>query len=263
MLPKRTRLIATAALGAVLVAGCSGTEPTAGPGPTTVVPPSTAQSSTPTPTPTPTPKPTPNIAGLSAGQIVKKAEAAAKAATGVRVRGTMTMDDGKLMKLDVSLAKTAGSGTMSVDGARMSVIVIGRIAYLKGDEAFWRQGAKKKDADQLIKLLRGKWLKVAMDEKGLGEMAAFASKAGFFDGMFTAPGSLRKTAAKTVDGVRCIGLGGADGTLWVDATTARPIRIEPGASAPTEGLSFSEYNQVKQPKAPPRDQVVDGKTLGL
>lgn len=259
MLLTRTRLIATAALGTVLIAGCSSSEPTAGPGPTTVVPPSTAPSST----PTPTVKPTPSIASLSARQILKKAEAAAKAATGVRVRGTVTMDDGKPMKLDVRLAKTGGSGTMSVDGAGMSVIVIGRIAYLKFDEAFWRQEAKKKDAEQMIKLLRGKWLKVAMDDKDFGEMAAFASKAGFFDGMFTASGHLRKTAAKTVDGVRCIGLGDADGTLWIDATNARPIRLEPGGSAGTDGLSFSEYNQVKQPKAPPRAQVVDGKTLGL
>jgi hypothetical protein len=258
MLPKRTRLIATAALGTVLVAGCSSSEPTAGPGPATVVPPSTAPSST----STPTPKPTPNIAGLSARQILKKAEAAAKAATGVRVRGTMT-DGGKPMKVDVRLAKAGGSGTLLLDGDGLSVIVIGRIAYLKFDEAFWRQEAKKKDAEQFVKLLRGKWLKVAMDNKDFGEMAAFASKAGFFDGMFTASGSLRKTAAKTVDGVRCIGLGDAEGTLWVDATNARPIRVDLKGSEGTGGFSFSEYNQVKTPKAPPPAQVVDGKALGL
>ena len=28
-------------------------------------------------------------------------------------------------------------------------------------------------------------------------------------------------------------------------------------------MSFSEYNQIKEPKAPPAAQVVDGKTLGL
>jgi hypothetical protein len=260
MLLKHQRLIATAAFGTVLVAGCSSSEPTAGPSPTPVVPPTTAPSPISTPTAKPTPTPTASIAGLSARQILKKAEAAAKAATGVRVRGTMAMD-GESLKIDVRLAGSGGSGTLAFDGAGMSVIVLGRTAFLQVDDAFWRRQNTPKDAKLMIQLLRGKWLKVALDDKDFGELAAFASKSTLFDGMFTASGSLRKTTAKTVDGVRCIGLRDPDGTIWVDATDARPVRVELAGDSGTGGFSFSEYDQVKQPKAPPPAQVVDGGTL--
>lgn len=268
MLPTRTRLIATAALGTVLIAGCRISLGTAEPEPT-IAPPSTARSSASapatTPAPTPTPTPTASIARLTTQQILKKAEAAAKAATGVRVHGTMNMADGTTLKLNVRLARSGGSGTVGFDGTGMSVIVVGRTAFVQVDDSFWRQDKKKsKDAELFIQLLRGKWLKLALDNEGLGEMAGFASKATFFDGMFTDPGStLRKTAAKTIDGVSCVGLRGTDGTFWVDATNARPIRLELSGRGGTGGLSFSEYNQIKAPKAPPPAQVVDGKALGL
>jgi hypothetical protein len=169
--------------------------------------------------------------------------------------------DGEALKIDVRLTGSAGSGTIAFDGAGLSVIVLGRTAFLQVSDAFWRRQSKPKDAELMIQLLRGKWLKVALDDKDFGEMAAFASKAGLFDGMFTAGGNLRKTAAKTVDGVRCIGLRDADGTFWVDAANARPVRLELSGSEGTGGFSFSEYDQVKQPKAPPPAQVVDGKNL--
>jgi hypothetical protein len=52
-------------------------------------------------------------------------------------------------------------------------------------------------------------------------------------------------------------------TAWVDATNARPIRLDTPGPSGTESLTFSEYNQIKEPKAPPAAQEVDGKTLGL
>ncbi|NIK58657.1 hypothetical protein [Kribbella shirazensis] len=68
----------------------------------------------------------------------------------------------------------------------------------------------------------------------------------------------------TVDGVPCVGLEGSDGTLWVDAATARPVRLEiPDKSSPKDALTFTEYGEIAAPKAPPAAQVIDGKALGM
>ena len=250
----RTAAAAAAVLMAVLATGCGGSDPaTSG---TTVT--------APTPTSTPTPTPTPvSITGLSATQILAKAQAAAKAAKSVHVKGAMTDGDGR-MALDVRLAAAGGSGSITMDGDRISIMVIGKTAYLRMSDAFWRKQAKSKaEANAVVALIGGRWIKTALTNKDLGDLAAFASKPGFFDSLFEEPGTLRKTAPKTVDGIACIGLRSSDGTLWVDASTARPVRLDLAGKSGTDALTFTEYNKVSAPTAPPAAQVIDGKALGM
>ncbi|MER7250695.1 hypothetical protein [Kribbella sp. NPDC000426] len=237
-----------------------------------------ALESTPTPTPAATPTstapttptavlekpsiPVPteqSIAGLSAAKILTKTQAAAKAATSVRMKGAVS--DGKeRMVLDVRVTKTGGQGSITTSDGGMSVMVIGKTAYLKMSNKFWQSQTKSKaEADAIVGLIAGRWIRTTMSDKDLGNFALFASKAEFFDTLFEPSGTLKKTAPKTVDGVPSIGLGDGDGTLWVDTATARPVRLESG----TDALSFSEYNQVTTPKAPPATQVIDGKALGM
>jgi hypothetical protein len=263
MLIRRTAAGAMVGVLVVLVAGCQGSDPaTKDTIETTPTP--TATSVTPSPVVTP-PKPpasTPvsSIAGLSATKIVAKTQAAAKAATSVRMKGAMS-DDGDKIVLDIRLAKTGGQGTMSINGTAFSLIVLDKTAYLKISDKFWRAQIKDKaDADAVIALVAGRWIKTSLTDKDLGDLAAFASKPKFFDTLFEPTGTLRKTAPRTVDGVAAIGLRDTDGTLWVDTVTARPVRLE---SSGTDALTFTEYNQVTTPKAPPADQVIDGKTLGM
>ena len=261
----RTRLITTTAVATVLIAGCGGSEPTAAP--TAAARPTAPSSVTPS-------KPAESIAGLSAQQIIKRTKVAAKAAVSVRVRGGYTAGDGTLIKLDVSLARTASAGTFSANGAGVKFLVIGRTAYLQFSDAFWRQNAKpKKLADLLMPLTRGKWIKVAVTNKRFSILVSLASKSAFVSAMLDNSGGGRKIGTRTrgrkigtrtIGGIACIGLAGDDHrTLWVDATNARPIRVESPGPAGTDSLTFSEYNQIKEPKAPPAAQVVDGKALGL
>lgn len=263
MLTRRTAAGAMVGVLVVLVAGCQGSDPAAKDAIETTPTP-TAPSVTPSPVVTP-PKPpasTPvsSIAGLSAAKIVAKTQAAAKAATSVRMKGAMS-DDGDKIVLDIRLAKAGGQGTMSINGAAFSLIVLDKTAYLKISDKFWRAQIKDKaDADAVIALVAGRWIKTSLTDKDLGDLAAFASKPKFFDTLFEPTGTLRKTAPRTVDGVAAIGLRDTDGTLWVDTVTARPVRLE---SSGTDALTFTEYNQVTTPKAPPADQVIDGKALGM
>jgi hypothetical protein len=253
----RTGSIATAVLMTIVVAGCGGSEPAAAPGTTPTAAPTT-------PTLTPTVPAAESITALSADSLVKKTKAAAKAAASVRVRGTIADDEGKPMKLDLSLATKGGSGTITTGGASIKVLVVGKTAYMQLSDAFWRQQSKsKQEADLIIGVVGGKWIKLALTNKDFGEMAAFASKPTFFDGLFDETGSVRKSGTKTIEGVPCIGLSDDEGTLWVDAASARPIRLEVPGKTTTESLTFSQYNQIKEPKAPPSSKVIDGKKLGM
>jgi hypothetical protein len=235
----RTRLITTAALATVLIAGCGGSEPAA------------------------------SLADLSAQQIITRTKAAAKAAVSVRIRGAMTGDAGTPIKLDVSLAGTGSAGTIHpANGAGVKFLVIGRTAYLQFSDAFWRQSVKpKKLADQFIQHTRGKWIKFAVTDNGFADMgtAFLASKPAFVSAMLDNSGDRgRKIGTRTIGGIACIGLAShIHRTLWVDATNARPIRLDMPGPSGTESLTFSEYNQIKEPTAPPAAQVVDGKALGI
>ncbi len=266
MSPTRTRLITTTALATVLIAGCGGSEPTAPArvgqasgvrAPRAAARPTAPSSATPS-------KPAESIAGLSAQQIIRRTKAAAKAAVSVRARGGMWADDGTPIKLDVSLARTASAGTISANGAGVKFLVIGRTAYLQFSDTLWRQIATPKTyADVLMQLTRGKWIKVAVTDKSFRDKAVLASKPAFVSAMLDNSGGDRKIGTRTIGGIACIGLAGEHHTLWVDATNARPIRLDMPGPSGTESLTFSEYNQIKEPKAPPAAQVVDGKALGL
>jgi hypothetical protein len=173
-------------------------------------------------------------------------------------------DGADRLAMDVRLTAAGGSGSITTDGDRVAIIVIGKTAYLRMTDAFWRKQANSKaEANAVVALIGGRWIKTALTNKDLGEMAAFASKAGFFDGLFEEPGTLRKTAPRTVGGVPSIGLRSSDGTLWVDAATARPVRLEMPSKSGTDALDFTEYNRIAAPTAPPAAQVIDGKALGM
>jgi hypothetical protein len=260
----RTAAAAVAVLMAVLAAGCGGSDPATSGTTVTAPTPTPVRASTPTPSPDVSSSTPPvSITGLSATQILAKAQAAAKAAKSVRVKGAMTDGDERIA-LDVRLTAAGGSGSITMDGDRISIIVIGKTAYLKMSDAFWRKQAKSKaEANAIVALIGGRWIKTALTSKDLGDLAVFASKSGFFDSLFEEPGTLRKTAPRTVDGVACIGLRSSDGTLWVDASTARPVRLEMPAKSGSDALTFTAYNQIAAPKAPPAAQIIDGKALGM
>ena len=168
------------------------------------------------------------------------------------------------MILDVRITKTGGQGSIAMQGASISVILIGRTAYLKMSDTFWRQQTSSKaEADALLDLIDGRWIKTTLTNKELGDLALFASKPKFFDTLFEGTGPVRKTPVRTVNGVTSIGLRDSEGILWVDTATARPVRLEVPGETGTDALTFTEYNQVTAPKAPPADQVIDGKALGL
>ncbi|MET9315774.1 hypothetical protein ABZX12_28490 [Kribbella sp. NPDC003505] len=248
----RTILAATTILAALVTAGCgAGGKASAPPAGSTTASAGPATPSTPYVT---------RVGKLPAAQILARAKAALTAAGSVRVKGSVTSEDGKPTTMDLALTRTAGRSTIGFSGGRLTVIVIGRTAYFQGDDAFWKANAA--DARQgaaYAAMFRGKWLKTTAGDKRFGDFSDLANMKAFVAELET-PGTAKKTGPRIVDGVNCIGLVGDDGSvLWIDQVTARPVRGT--SSGAGTGLAFTDYDRVPTPTAPPSDLVIDAAAL--
>jgi hypothetical protein len=68
----------------------------------------------------------------------------------------------------------------------------------------------------------------------------------------------RKTGEKAISGVQCLGLVGTDGTLWINKVDARPVQLESAQGSSARGrMTFSDYNAVTEPAAPPNSMTID------
>jgi hypothetical protein len=252
---RQRRTVVAAVVTALLAAGCSDSDT---PGATSTPSPSprpSATSSTSTAAP---------LMALPARTIRKRAEAAIKAAETLRLKGTV-VSESQSVSIHMLYGKTATAGSVTIGGASIALIVIGKTIYVKPSEAFWRrQLPSEQKAEALIELVRGKWIKAPLTDRQFGSFGQFADKDSFIAKLFQdVPPKLKKTGPKLIDGVQCIGIDDGDGILWVDSSNARPVRINaPSGSKDRGALTFTEYNAVTEPKAPPAELVIDSKKLG-
>jgi hypothetical protein len=253
------RTAAAAAVVALIATGCDGSADTAVETP--------AATSTKAPASTPV-KPAAGLESQPVRTIMKKTRLASLAARNLRMRGTID-DPGGPMTFDITLAKGGGQGDFTVAGASYSVRAIGRTVYFQLSEAAIRAQAKAEKSSaaetaQMLRLLKNKWIKLSKVDKDTQEMVDLVTPGLFFKTVFgvddtDTAAAPRKTAARVVDGVRCVGLTEDGASMWIDATTARLVRMTDGKNQ----FSFSDYGKVPAPKAPAKSQVLDGKAMGL
>jgi hypothetical protein len=238
-------------LVASVVAGCGGDN-----GAGSSSPPSTG-TTTSASAPSTTPPPTPDLSPLSATELSKRSRAALDAARTFHVSLSLAQK-GESFALDVSYGTTGSRGTMTVNDDKVEILSIDKAFYMRAPDKFWRKqfGAK---ADQALAILSGKWLKLTTTDKEFAEYSEFGTRDGFVRSMLgdwvTNP---RKAGQKTISGVQCIGLAGSDGTLWINKVDARPVQLESRKTASIRGrMTFSDYNTVTEPKAPPNSTTID------
>ncbi|MFE5844927.1 hypothetical protein ACFQ7N_25230 [Streptomyces niveus] len=126
------------------------------------------------------------FAGLTAARIAGEAVAATKGAPSLRLTAEGT-DDGRRVKVDFSLDRSGTcTGGLRRDDSEAEFAVVKGVTYVKGDDEFWRsissgandvnaandesgrieqsgqndQSADTAVADELVQLLKGKWLKI-------------------------------------------------------------------------------------------------------
>jgi hypothetical protein len=248
-------LLATAAVAA----GCDNTAGSAA----ADKPSATSPASTPAP-----PKAT-GLESQAVRTIMKRTRSASLAAVNLRMRGTIADQPAGPITFDLIMTKGGGRGDFSVGGVAYSVLTIGKTVYLQMSEAAIRAQSKESkssraETQQALKVLKNKWIKLSKIDQGAKAMVDLVTPGLFFQKVFgkddTDSSRLPdKTAVRTVDGVRCVGLSDSGGVFWVDTATGRLVNMTDGKNH----FSFSDYDRVPTPKTPAKHLVVDGRQLGL
>jgi hypothetical protein len=196
---------------------------------------------------------------LEAAQIQKDTQKAAKAATAVRLAGTVVSKDGTY-RLDMRLKANGGTGSVTTKGSTFRLLRVGDHLFLKADAAWWRDKGGKGGTDSgAANALGGKYVRVPKGDASYEQLSGFTDKDVLLDGVLTLHGSLAKGDHGETEGIRTIeitGDDGAGGTLDVSLEDRPvPIRLKRAGGAGT--LTFTEWNEPFALKEPAKGDVVD------
>ena len=217
----------------------------------------------------------PNGVGtLPAEEILAKSQAAAKAATSVTVKGTIT-EGGVESSLDLVLGTNASEGTITSTGVELSSVFVDGKSYFKVSRDGWATllgsgGAEGKAAGKEIDGLVGdKWLLLPADPGSLDDAGGLlgvtlAGLSGFFqkdfllEGLLSPEGGATVKSTGDVNGTPVVFLEDAkgEGTLAIQ-TVGEPYPVQvKGAGAESSGEnSFTNWNAPVNVTAP--TDVVD------
>ena len=179
----------------------------------------------------------------SADAVVADALKAAQAASSVHISGQGTQD-GKPIGIDLTLVRGKGAtGSISLHGAKIDLVVIGHSVYLRAGTAFWKQvGGGNAMAGQLF---ANKWLKVPTNDAQLGSFANLTNANSFFK-MLNKHGKLENKGVTTYKGQSVVAIDDATegGTLYVAASgTPYPAAVVKAKGSNSGAISFDNWNQ--------------------
>ena len=181
-------------------------------------------------------------ASKPAATVLADAVKAANAASSVHISGQVSTG-GKEVVVDLSIAKGKGAtGSMTLGGAKIDLVVIGKKGYLKAGADFWNQFSQ---ASGFAGLLSGKWLAFPADNAQFGSLTGVANAKTIFNELTGSHGKIKNTGATTYNGQSVIALVDETkhGTLYV-AGTGAPY---PAALVETKGgggtVTFDRWNE--------------------
>ncbi|QGG43029.1 hypothetical protein [Aeromicrobium yanjiei] len=195
-----------------------------------------------------------DVSDLSAKEILAKSKAAAKDADSLTVEGEGQTGTTRI-EVDMEFTKTTGEGSISADDAEIELLSVDDKTYFKaGPEVYSQFGA---NGDQIARTIGDKWILASGD--AFKQIVTFANRDSFIDQLLTPDTAPTKTKGKKVEGVDCVGLTTKTGTLYVDRSDARPIRLDPEGGS---GKLTFDYDDVDPAKAPQADDVFELGALG-
>ena len=219
----RTRLLAPLVLTAALLAGCGGGSKSNG------------------------------EAAKTAPQVVKDAVAAAGAAKGVHVSGSLVSGADHLT-LDLHIdGGTGGTGTITEQGLSFQFVRLGSKAYIKGSDAFYKKFAGAAAAQ----LLHDRWL------MGSATTGQFASLTGLTDigqligHVLTTHDKLVNQGETTRNGQKVVAIHDVTkgGTLYVAATgEPYPLEVVKTGGAEPGDVTLGDWDKTT-PVAAPKNPI--------
>jgi len=130
-------------------------------------------------------------------QVVADAVKAAEAATSVHISGQVVRGDQQL-GVDLTLVRGKGAtGSMTLGGAKVDLVVVGGTAYMRGGLAFWHRFGH---APGVAQILANKWLKFSSNNKQLGSLTGQVNAKSLLKSLSTNHGKLANHGEKTYKG---------------------------------------------------------------
>ena len=199
------------------------------------------------------------VAALGPDEITAKARTAFLAAPSVHVKGSVTSGT-SVIGLDLRVRQSGGGdGVMVMDGGKLRLLVIGKVAYLSGDRTFWEQaGIPAATAKTLV----GKYVRTTSADKDFSQLLAFSDVRQLAENFLPKDG-LAVEGKATLAGTRVVTLKDATDARYSVALDgpAYPVRLVGKDGADAISLDFLDYGKDVPLTAPPAAQVLDASRL--
>ena len=190
-------------------------------------------------------------ASKSAAQVLADAAKAASAATSLRLSGQVNAGAQKI-GLDLSIASCKGAtGSITLKGAKVDIVVIGSKGYMKGGADFWTRYVGQ-SSSALVSLLAGKWIAFPTTTPQFAGFTAFTNTQGLFAKLRKAGGKVTSNGATTFKGQSVVSINGgpSNGTLYVaNSGTPYPVALIKTGGGAGE-IDFSDWGATVTLTAP-------------
>jgi hypothetical protein len=187
--------------------------------------------------------------GKPAARIYADAEAALVAAKNFHVLGNIA-GQGSTEAFNLSMSRTGGGGSISVNGATINIVVASAYAYIKCNKASWiKLGATAADAA----LIANKWIKVPASDKDFSDFTELTLSKPFVSGLLSGPGTLTKVpGTSTFDGQKALVLSDGKGDKFYIASSGPPylLHVQGAGSGSSGSMTFSDFGDAAMPSVP-------------
>jgi hypothetical protein len=188
--------------------------------------------------------PSSGLAAKPAAVVVRDASKAARDASSFHVLGQVH-SSGKLLSVDISLVRgKGGTGTVTVGGSKVDLVLVGNSGYMRAGSAFWKKYASQ--AGAFAQLFADKWIKFPAKGGQVGSLTSLVDTSSLFKSLTTSHGKLETKGETTYNGQSVVAIHDVtkDSTLYVAATgTPYPVGLVKTAGPDAGTVAFDHWNE--------------------
>lgn len=188
-------------------------------------------------------------------QVVADAVKAAESASAVHMSGNITAQ-GQQIGIDLTIVKGKGTtGSMTLKGQTVNLIVIGTDAYMKAGTGFWTQIASKfvgSSASAIASLVANKWIKFSASDPRFASFTAFTNPNALFESLKTGHGALKNNGETMYKGQSVVSIvDSSKGATFDVAATGAPYPVALVKTGTDGGtIEFGNWNGSVSVSAP-------------
>jgi len=184
-------------------------------------------------------------ASKPAQQVLNDAVKAAEAASALHMTGQIPAK-GQQIGIDMTIVKGKGAmGSLTLQGQKVDLLVIGSDAYMKAGSAFWAQFGGT-SGSTIAPLVADKWVKFSTANPQFQGFTAFTDSRSLFESLATGSRTITNKGATTYNGQSVVNIfdTSKNGNLYVAATgTAYPVAVVKSSAGGSGAITFDNWNQ--------------------